>query len=221
MHLSTRSLLGSLGFVALGLLAGCSALGISVEGQQPKPVITMAPPAPDLGPPPAEIPEQPDVEIVVVPGQRPLPPILREFVERQEGYVLGTGRLEGILQGGPSPLALLSWTQAGSDGDMTCRAATPISEEPGGWGCGSGLDDIDAGNTLGGFGYTTDVQGFQSIEVEHSIAAVAVVVERGDGTVIVIRPGDSRFSYFEWEGAPPLRFTVFWEDGTSTSEITS
>lgn len=201
------------------ILAGLATACGLIPGLEPPPpapggvVTTLAVPLPDLGPPPAEIPANPRQLIVL----RPPPPgsdaaFDRVMVEVPD-YVPGSGRVEAVY---PDPRGE-EWLVSFQIGGALCRAVTSAGAVPGGWGCSTGGSDDP--RTIQGYGYTSHHGPDNMIEVEHSPDAEAVVVELADDSIFVIRPGPSAYSYHRWNGAPPVRFTVFWDDGSSTSEI--
>lgn len=209
------------------LLTACIAR-IDFEGGERDGVVTTAAPAPParLGPEPSAIP--PGARTVVMqPGGSPTPDQL-SFLRNQAGYLEGSGRVEAYVPGVDGLKALLTWEEDGSarpdagpgEGKLACDAVMPVGGTPRGWGCGS-ADDWTR-NRLGGYGYSSQEDDVNEIEVRHAPGATATVVELSDGTVYVIRPpATSTISYYEWHGPPSARITVFWPDGTRASELTS
>jgi hypothetical protein len=218
--------------LCLGALAACSTLPIDVGPPRDAGevvVTTAAPPPPNLGPAPEETPIVPTQAIVTLrPGGEPNDQQLA-FMEAQQGYVEGSGKVEAIYPGADGPLAILTWESEGGEvlprigdtGPQSCHSIGPVDQEPSGWGCGGPLPDDPRDGFIRGMGYTYEVGGPNMIEVRHGPGVQATVVELIDGRAFVIRPGDSSISYHEWNGAPSARVTVFWQDGSSESELTS
>ena len=184
-------------------------------GQDGVVVTTGAPPPANLGPPPEEVPAAARQVVTLRPGGA-IDPAHLEFIEAQDGYVDGSAKVEAVYPGALGPKAIVTWQSNIGE----CRTIAAAGVVPEGWGCGSGFN-AEADNALGGMGYTTEASGFNMIEVEHTPGVAATVVELTDGTIFVIRPGESSISYHEWNGAPSARITVFWPDGTSESALTS
>lgn len=213
-----RRLLGVV--VAAMLTTACDQIGLPTPPPPgPGPVTTMVVPA-DLGPPPADIPAAPRQVIVMLPGSDMLDPVHREFVESQEGYVERSARVEAVYQSSEGPLSILIWQQDDPRfGPMSCSSVAPAGVIPGGLGCGGRSDEPESA-TIFGTSYTTQLQGRNFVEVGHSPGAEATVIELTDGSAFVIRPGESSISYHQWDGAPSARITVFWQDGSSDSQLT-
>ncbi len=150
------------------------------------------------------------------PGPAALSPIQTQFVEDQPGYIEGSGRVEAVYPGAGGPSHILVWNVVEPQfGEMKCSSITPPDELPMGAGCSGPIQNLPF--TVNGYGYTTEPGG-QSVTVEHSPDAEAVVIELEDGSTFVIRPGNSSVSHHEWNGPPPVRVTMFWANGSTTSE---
>lgn len=172
---------------------------------------------PDLGPAPDQIPADPLEIVTMQPGPRVLNDVHGDFVVNQAGYVAGSGRVDAVYQGREGNLFILTWrTNDPQMGPMICRGTAPPDALPSGFGCGSAGE---AGPfTIEGYSHTSE-PGPQSVMVEHSTDAEATVLELADGSTFVIRPNGSPVSYHTWNGPRPARFTVFWDNGTTTSEV--
>lgn len=213
------------------LLAGCIPQVDFEHGVSNGVVTTTAPPPPsNLGPEPIVIPTG-GRTIIMRPGGTPTPEQL-DFMQGQPGYIEGSGRVEAYAPGIEGLNAVLAWESDGSGfppgpgpapapGRMACDGLGPASGVPQSWGCGSATDWND-NNKVGGLGYTTGQSGRNEIEVHHAPGASATVVELADGTTYLIRPlRTSTISYYEWNGPPSARVTVFWPDGSRVSRLTT
>lgn len=220
--------------LALAVVAGACSLPSDLAPVGDRVVVTTAaPPPPNLAPALDEVPSNPRQRVKLLAGGEPTEEHL-EFMQAQDGYVEGSGRVEAIYPGGAGPKAILVWESEGGVvaprlgpfGPMTCEAVVDIDDElteddMGGWGCGSS-DPVDPDNPhIGGMGYTTEEAGFNMIQVNHTPGAIATVIELADGGAFVISPGRSSISYHEWNGPRPARVTVFWPDGVIESELTT
>lgn len=170
-----------------------------------------------LRPAPDQIPANPRQIVTMQPG----PPVLNDvhdgFLASQAGYVVGSGRVDAVYPGSDGDLFILIWqTNNLQIGPTVCRATAPPDAWPQGWGCGSGGGSVPF--TIGGYSHTSG-PGLQEVMVEHSPDAEATVIELADGSTFVIRTSGSSVSYHTWNGPRPVRITVFWDNGTSTSEV--
>jgi hypothetical protein len=180
-------------------------------------VVTTTAPDLGLGPAPVAIPANPRQVVTMRPGPAALNSSQTQFVESQPGYIEGTAKVEAIYPGGEGPLHILTWeVNEPRFGAMTCNSISSPELAPSGHGCGS--SDAEAlPFTVHGYGYSTG-EGEQSLMVNHSPDAEATVIELADASTFVIRPGTSSVSYHQWNGPRPVRVTMFWTDGSTTSE---
>lgn len=191
------------------VLTACQARGGGV-------VTTTAVPNPALGPAPVGIPANPRQVIIMRPGPAALNPLQTQFVESQPGYIEGSAKVEAIYPGGEGPLHILMWdVNEPRFGAMTCSTISSPEGAPSASGCASRPEISPF--TAYGYTYTTD-PGRQEVTVEHSPDAEATVIELADASTFVIRPGTSSVSHHQWNGPRPVRVTMFWADGSTTSE---
>ena len=179
------------------------------------PTTMVVPPA--LGPAPDQIPADPLEIVTMEPGPPALNDVHGDFVVSQPGYVAGSGRVDAVYPGIEGDLFILIWqTNNLQLGPMVCRATAPADAQPQGSACDSGGGIVPF--TIDGY-HQTFGPGLQELMVEHSPDAEATVIELADGSTFVIRPDGSSVSYHTWNGPRAVRFTVFWDNGTSTSEV--
>jgi hypothetical protein len=140
------------------------------------------------------------------------------FLESQVDFIQGSARALATYPGSTGSLIILAWESIDSQaGVMTCiTTASPDVEPVGGWGCGSQGEDRPF--SVSSYGQTAG-DNFNEFMVQHSPDALATVIELEDGSTVVMRPGDSTISFHRWEGPAPVRFTMFWNNGTTTSEV--
>jgi hypothetical protein len=151
------------------------------------------------------------------PGSALLDEAHLRFIESQADYVEGTARSLATYPSSTGAIVILAWDADDQVGVLTCMTtASPGVEPGGGFGCGSQGDDRP-------FSYSSYSQvageGFNEFMVQHSPDALATVLELDDGSTVVIRPGNSTISMYRWNGPEPVRFTMFWNNGTRTSEV--
>ena len=192
-------------------LAACQSFGGTGA------ITTVALP-PELGPAPVAIPENPVQVVTMRPGPEVLEDAHLRFIESQADYVEGTARSLATYPGSSGAVIILAWDATDPQaGVLTCLAtASPDVEPAGGFGCGSEGDGR-------AFSYSSYSQsaggGTNEFMIQHSPDALATVLELDDGSTIVIRTGNSTISMHRWNGPEPVRFTMFWNNGTTTSEV--
>jgi hypothetical protein len=193
------------------VLAACQSL------TGPGPITTIAPP-PAMGPAPEFIPANPRQVVTMGPGPEVLDEAHLQFIESQAGYVESTARSLATYPSSTGAVVILAWDAIDLQaGVLTClTTVSPDVEPDGGFGCSSKGDDRP-------FSYSSYSQvageGFNEFMVQHSPDALATVLELDDGSTVVIRPGNSTISMHRWNGPEPVRFTMFWNNGTRTSEV--
>ena len=195
------------------LLAGCS---VSITGGV---VTTISEAPPPAGPPLQQVPANPDSVIRMLAG-RGVNEIHQRFLAGLPDYVSGSGRVDAVYPGRDGDVYILSWQQSDSDfGPTRCRATGRPDMVPAGFGCFTGEGRIEP-FSIAGVSYSTGDNGDQEVMIEHTRDAAAVVIETEDDVFVII-PGTTPVSYHAWNGDPPIRVTVFWNDGTSTVEALS
>jgi hypothetical protein len=154
----------------------------------------------------------------MAPGPAVLDEAHLRFIESQADYVDGTARSLATYLDSTGAVVILAWDAIEPQtGVVTClTTASPGAEPAGGVACSFKGDDRP-------FSYSSYSQAFgeefNEFMVQHSPDAIAVVIELGDGSTVVIRPGKSTISMHRWNGPAPVRFTLFWNNGTTTSEV--
>jgi len=198
------------------IVTGCQGPTF-VRGGSPT---TMAIP-PDVGPPLGEIPTTPRQVVTMRPGPAQLNDVHRLFLESQEGYEPGSGSITAIHPGvGDGPLLVLRWiADTPPMGEASCTAVASLTQAPNGISCSAPVVELGP-FTVGGYTHSIGSES-QEMMIEHSPDAIAVVIELSDHTSYVLRPGTSSVSLHRWEGNRPVRFTIFWNNDTTTSEILS
>lgn len=177
-------------------------------------MVTTAATLPELGPALEQIPAEPLEIITMLPG-----PVLNErhaqFLREFETYRPGSGRVEAVYPGAHGDIFILTWQVADPFGRGFCKAATPPDALPTESSCSEPAEGVHA---LEGFSQSSG-QGVEEHMIEHTRDADAVVIGLADGNTYVVIPGDTSFSFHRWEGPNPIRFTIFWNDGTSQSHV--
>lgn len=203
-----------LGLLVLAVvLASCQ-----IPPQSGRMVVTTAAAVPDLGRAPEEIPADALEVIEMQPGHPGLNQVHSQFLSGLDGYRPGSGGVEAVYNGVDGELLILSWEEVDPvSGVVECRSAVSADAIPSGWSC----DETSVkAHALDGYSHSSG-PGDQMVMVEHSRDVEATVIELADGDSVVILPNGGPVSYHQWEGPSPVRFTIFWDDGTSTSEILS
>lgn len=180
-----------------------------------EPVVTVAV-LPDLGPAPEKIPPDPVQVIDMRPGHPGLNELHTQFLA-SIGYIPGSERVDAIYVGAEGDLFIISWqSDEPAVGEGECRTAVSPDAVPTGWGCG-GRSPVEA-RSIDGYSHTGG-PGVQEVMVKHSPDAEATVIELADGDTFVIFTNGASVSFHRWDGPQPIRFTIFWDDGTRTSEV--
>ncbi len=213
--MSSFNVAGSMQPIVLALIA-VTMLSCQIPGSAANPPTTVVVP-PDLGPAPDQIPANPLQIVTMRPGLPVVNEVHRDFLAKLPGYVAGSARVDAVYPGKDGDLFILLWhSNDRQSGALTCRTTAPPDGLPQGFGCDAIGEVVPF--TIDGYSYTSG-PGPQRVMVEHSPDADATVIELADRTNFVIRPGGSSVSYHTWDGPRPIRITVFWSNGTSTSEV--
>jgi len=179
--------------------------------------VTTVNPGPDLAPAPIEIQDlRPERVIEMRPADQPLNGTHSRFVSSLEDTVANSGRVIAIYPSSTGDLLVLRWEKHEFGlGPGECMTVAAPADAPSGWSCGG---RAPAGpNEVQGYMQSTGPESHQLL-ISHSRDAVAVVIELRDGKEYLIRPNGGQVSMHQWRGEAPVGYTVFWEDGTSTSE---
>lgn len=200
------------------VLGLCLSACLSGAEQRPVVITTQAIPA-DLPPSLTEVPSEPNRTVEMQPGPEAISDEVVAWLERQPGYIPGSGTIAAVYPGDEGPVGIVSFAADNQMlGRVSCSSTGPLGKAPvDSAGCGG---PPPAGpKQLAGVFYSLADAGPRSVTIEHSPDAQAVVLQLSDGDIILIRPGGVRHSMYQWVGSDLVRFTIFWPDGTTTEEI--